>query len=145
MRAMGLLGAGVDLARVENATRAADTLALYDDDTKQVYVRGTGPLTVEQRVALAHELTHVLQDQHFDLNKLNRRARASNAGSSDAVEALVEGDAAHVQDLFLGGLSQAERDKYALRSLAAPKRRRTRTADVPAAVQRIVRRPVRLR
>jgi len=134
MRTMGLLGADVDLTRAENAIRAAGTLAYYDDDTKQVYVRGTGPLTVDQRVALAHELTHVLQDQVYDLNKLSRRARESDSGSLDAFEALVEGDATRVQDLYVAGLPPAERDDYARRALAAQPATQERTADVPAVV-----------
>jgi hypothetical protein len=135
MRAMGLLGTEVDLARAETLTRAADTLAYYDDDTEQVYVRGTGRLAVDQRVALAHELTHALQDQLFDLNKLGKRAQTSNAGSLDAFQALVEGDATRVQNLFLDGLTQAERDEYALRSLAAQQAGQARTANVPAVVR----------
>jgi hypothetical protein len=134
MRAMGLLGAEVDLARAETFTRAADALAHYDGDTEQVYVRGTGRLAVDQRVALAHELTHALQDQLFDLNELGKRARTSDAGSPDALEALVEGDATRVQDLFLEGLTQAERDEYALRALAAEPAGKARAANVPAVV-----------
>ena len=49
--------------------RAADDagiLAFYDDQAKEVVIRGT-TLDVSHRATLAHELTHVLQDQHFDL------------------------------------------------------------------------------
>lgn len=45
-----------------------------------------------QRVAIAHELTHALQDQHFDL----RRFEKPTKGNSDrdlATHALIEGDA----------------------------------------------------
>ncbi len=45
-----------------------------------------------QRVAIAHELTHALQDQHFDL----RRFEKPTQGNSDrdlAIHALIEGDA----------------------------------------------------
>ena len=46
-------------------------LAFYDPDAKEVVIRGgTKFLDVPHRVVLAHELTHVLQDQHFDLNRL---------------------------------------------------------------------------
>jgi hypothetical protein len=135
MRAMGLLGANVDLARAERSARAADTLAFYDDETKQIYVRGKGSLAVDQRVTVAHELTHALQDQVFDLNDLSKRAQTSNAGSYDALEALIEGDAARVQDRYLSGLSRTERADYALRSLAAQNAAGKRTTDVPAVVR----------
>ena len=39
-------------------------------------MRGT-TLDVEHRVTIAHELTHVLQDQHFDLPKLQKQAADS--------------------------------------------------------------------
>ncbi|MFQ3583042.1 MAG: hypothetical protein SNJ49_14205 [Chloracidobacterium sp.] len=45
-----------------------------------------------QRIAIAHELTHALQDQHFDL----RRFEKPTKGNSDrdlAIRALIEGDA----------------------------------------------------
>src|SRR6185295_12805418 len=70
-RAIGFIGAKVDLADAVNETQAADTIAFYDPDSKAVYVRGDGPFNVATRVTLAHELTHVLQDQHFDLTKLD--------------------------------------------------------------------------
>ena len=85
MRAAGLIGAEVNLADAVNTAQAADTIAFYDPDSKQIFVRGAGPFTVETRVTLAHELTHVLQDQHFDLPKLQKRAADSDTGSSDAL------------------------------------------------------------
>ena len=72
LRAAGLIGAQVNLAQAINTTQAADTIAYYDPDSKQIFVRGAGPFTVETRVTLAHELTHVLQDQYFNLPKLEK-------------------------------------------------------------------------
>jgi hypothetical protein len=133
LRAMGLLGPNIDLGRDTTAMQTADTLAFYDNKSKQIYVRGTGPLTVDQRVTLAHELTHALQDQLFGLQKLRNRAEKSNAGSVDALTALVEGDATRVQALYLAGLSPADRRDYAVRSLAAS-RAAARTNGIPAVV-----------
>ena len=73
-RAAGLIGGDVDLGQAVNDTQAADVIALYDPKSKKILVRGNGPFTVETRVTLAHELTHVLQDQHFDLQKLDKAA-----------------------------------------------------------------------
>ena len=47
-------------------------------------MRGDGPFTVETRVTLAHELTHVLQDQHFDLQKLDKAGQLTSM--SDVTE-----------------------------------------------------------
>src|SRR4051794_9739088 len=113
LRAGGLIGAKVNLSQAVNATQAADTLAFYDDETKQIYVRGNGAFTVETRVTLAHELTHVLQDQYFDLGKLSKAAQRSTSGSSDALTALVEGDATRVEQKYVAALPAAQQQKYA--------------------------------
>ena len=38
-------------------------------------MRGTDLTDVDVRITLVHELTHALQDQHFDLTKLDERWR----------------------------------------------------------------------
>ncbi len=135
LRSTGLLGPGVDLADAVSTTTAADTLALYDPGTKQIYVRGTGPLTIETRVTLAHELTHVLQDQNFDLTKLQKRALASKSGSSDALRALIEGDATRIQERYLAEQSPAAQRAYRELSARTGTEARRRTAHIPAVVE----------
>jgi hypothetical protein len=64
---------------------------LYEPSTKEFYLASWLPLS-EQKPVIAHELTHALQDQHFNL----RRFRSWPKGDSDAelaAHALVEGDA----------------------------------------------------
>jgi hypothetical protein len=133
LRAAGLVGAGVDVAAAANTTHAADTAAFYDFHTKQIYLR-TGSFTVETRVTLAHELTHVLQDQHFDLAKLQRRADASKTGSSDALTALIEGDANRIEGRYLAEQSLADRRAYDRLSTQSSGRAGARTKSVPAIV-----------
>ncbi len=135
LRAAGLFGADVDLADAVNTTQAADTIAFYDPDNEQIYVRGSGAFTVETRVTLAHELTHVLQDQHFDLPKLEKRADASASGSSDALRALVEGDAVRIEKLYLGTQSSADKRLYAGLSAHGSAEATQRTQHVPAVVE----------
>jgi hypothetical protein len=135
LRAAGLLGAHVDLAQAINTTQLAGTLAFYDQNTKQVYVRGTGPLDAQTRVTLAHELTHVLQDQDLDLGKLRRRAEDSTSGSADAFRALVEGDASRIEGEYLRGLSAADRNAYARQSLESSAEAGRNAKDVPAVVE----------
>ena len=57
--------------RARPSTRSSDggTLAFYDPVSERVRVRGT-EMTVGLEVTLVHELTHALQDQHFDLERL---------------------------------------------------------------------------
>ena len=47
-------------------------------------------------LTLAHELTHALQDQHFDLSEFNRSTREQH----NSIDGLVEGDANYVQYLY---------------------------------------------
>jgi hypothetical protein len=133
LRASGLIGAKVNLAQAVNASQAADTLAFYDGDAKQIYVRGNA-FTVETRVTLAHELTHVLQDQYFDLGKLSKSASTSESGSSDALTALVEGDATNVEQKYVAALPEAERRTYAALALKTASEAGIKTAALPAVV-----------
>lgn len=134
LRAAGLIGANVDLAGAVDTTHAAATLAFYDFNAKVVYVRGAGAFTVETRVTLAHELTHVLQDEHFDLPKLEKRADNSQSGSSDALSALIEGDATRIQDRYLSEQSPADKQAYDLLSARSADQAAQRTKHVPAVV-----------
>jgi hypothetical protein len=134
LRAAGLIGGNVDLAKAANDTQAADTIAFYDPDSKKVYVRGAGAFTIETRVTLAHELTHVLQDQYFDLPKLQKKAADSKTGSSDAFTALQEGDAVHVENKYVAAQSPTERKEYDRLSNATSDAANNRTKDVPAVV-----------
>ena len=81
-------------------------LAFYLPTKKKFFVRGTEVDTPNAKVTVAHELTHALQDQHFDLTKLEKEAAKTH--SSDALRSLVEGDAVRVQKLYLKTLPDAE-------------------------------------
>ena len=134
LRAAGLVGANVDLADAVNTTQASDTLAFYDFHAKQIFLRA-GTFTVETRVTLAHELTHVLQDQYFDLPKLRRQAEASKTGSSDAFTALSEGDATRIENQYLGEQSASDRREYDRLSTQDSSTATKRTKDVPEIIQ----------
>ena len=109
LRAIGLLPGDVDLLDAQRSLRQAGTLAFYDPDTKRATVRGKR-LGVMARVTLAHELTHALQDQHFDLGAM--RQAAERRHGSTAVRALIEGDAVRVQNLYVDALSTGQRREY---------------------------------
>lgn len=96
LRALGLVSGDVDLAKAFDAQSDTGSAAFYDELEKKAYVRGT-KLTPGVREVLAHELTHALQDQHFDLDRLTD-ADDEQASASDA---LVEGDADRVEYAWL--------------------------------------------
>jgi hypothetical protein len=85
-------------AQVDDAVR--NILGFYDHTTKQLVVVTDRPtMSVRDRVTYAHEFTHSLQDQHYDLRKLFERADG-NGDYEEAIRALVEGDATVSMGLY---------------------------------------------
>jgi hypothetical protein len=109
LRSAGLVDGDVDLVDALTSLQTTGALAYYDPKTKRATVRGK-QLTPSTKVTLAHELTHALQDQHFDLRAMQKTAERTH--SSSALTALVEGDAVRVQDLFTAQLPSAERAQF---------------------------------
>lgn len=96
LRALGLVESDIDLFEEQNQLSGDATLAFYDPDSKRVTVRGT-EVTPSVASTLAHELTHALQDQHFDLEAVREAAGDDRAL---VYRALVEGDATNVQQAY---------------------------------------------
>jgi hypothetical protein len=71
----------------------------YDTKTREFYLADWIELE-GQKPVMAHELTHALQDQHFDLRRFEKWPK----GDSDAemaVHALIEGDATLAMSLYM--------------------------------------------
>ena len=85
LRLLGLLPDGSDLRELAGTVFAEEIAGFYDDRTEEMtLVAGAGG----DEITLAHELTHALEDQHFDI--------APGSGLDDertARVALVEGTA----------------------------------------------------
>ncbi len=116
LRALGLIGSDVDLFKAVDDLNSEGTLAFYDDETKTVKVRGTtmtpaspSTLSPSLRSTLAHELTHTLQDQHFDLGRIDKL----QGSASDALRGLAEGDANRVQNAYEDSLGDADKKEIA--------------------------------
>ena len=107
-RSLGLLSGEVDLFEGVNDLMDTGTLAYYDPATERITVRGT-EMTIDLQVTLVHELTHALQDQHFDLGRLES---FESSGEAAAFRAVVEGDASLVETRYVEQLSVADRDAY---------------------------------
>jgi hypothetical protein len=112
-RSLGLIGGDVDLAAEQEEISDSGTLAYYSPSDRTVYVRGT-ELTASLRVTLAHELTHALQDQIFNLDF----SRTKSDGEAFALRALAEGDAIRVENAYNDSLSEAERTQISDQSAA---------------------------
>ena len=102
----GVLPEGTDLASLAASFMALSAGATYSPLDKQVLVIDK----FKDDSLLTHEFTHALQDQHFDLMKL-LVVRPFNFDRTEAVFALIEGDAMNVQRRLEQG------DAYAKKSL----------------------------
>lgn len=107
-RAFGLLQGEVNLLEQSNTLRQGGTLALYDPKSKHVFVRGTD-LDVAHKVTIVHELTHALQDQHFDLTRLSK---LPTDDERVAFRTVIEGDAVRIERQYVARLSESDRSAY---------------------------------
>ena len=110
LRAVGLIGADVDLFDAVGSLQTSGVLAYYDPKTKKITVKGTNLDDVATRVTVAHELTHALQDQHFDLQKLEQAAAADHG--STVLHTIAEGDAVRIENEYVKTLSEADQQAY---------------------------------
>lgn len=112
-RAFGLISGDVDLFEAFNDAHGSGTLAYYSFEDHAITVRGK-KLTLASHATLVHELTHALQDQHFNISdrseKLAKKAADGKPTTEgDALRAIVEGDAERVAQLYRASLSAKER------------------------------------
>jgi len=139
LRALGLASGDFDLLQANEDLADAGTAAFYDPDTKRVSVRGID-MTVEVRATLVHELTHALQDQHFDIGTARNDAFATS-GERSAFRALVEGDANRIEDEYISSLTEAEQSEYYDSNHASFQASQDKLTDVPDALQALMAAP----
>lgn len=134
LAAFGLVAPDLDLLSQTNDVSGEGVLAYYDIDKEEIVVRGKR-LDVETRVTLAHELTHALQDQRFDLDRLTERAERGSSGAAFALDALTEGDAINIEDRYISKLSDADYEEYDRAQSEGYDTFEQDTADVPEIIQ----------
>jgi hypothetical protein len=86
----GLLPPGFQLEKFELDLLAEQATAFYDPKLKKIFLSDWAPLDL-QKPAIAHELTHALQDQHTSLDAFMENKSLSQDESS-ARSAVVEGE-----------------------------------------------------
>ena len=109
LKGLGLFPRDASLAALYVELLGSQVAGFYSPDDKQLYVVSkTGTIGPVERVTFAHEYTHALQDQTFNLKALD----ISQIGQGDrglARLSLVEGDAVTVQTIWTQqNLSPAE-------------------------------------
>lgn len=94
LTAFGLIRPDVDLYDLLLDVQTEQIAGYFDTKTKKLVVGGepTNPSPLD-RVLLAHEYTHALTDQHFDLSRYDDLIEQRKDDEALAYLALVEGDA----------------------------------------------------
>lgn len=95
LEVLGAMEQGFDLRQLQLRLLEEQTLAVYDFNEKAMLLvadAAGGDLGSDTRLVIAHESTHALQDQAFNLKRI-LPADAPNSDAAMAARALVEGDA----------------------------------------------------
>jgi len=88
--ALFLVGEDQNSITVQNQNSGSDVLGYYSPSEQAIVIISDNPSTLQlNEVTLAHELTHALQDQHFNLSRYDARTRDQVNGQNG----LIEGDA----------------------------------------------------
>ncbi|MCP3854709.1 MAG: hypothetical protein GY745_04560 [Actinomycetia bacterium] len=101
-RALGLGSGAADLGTEQDTLLTGGVAAYYDTQEDRVVIPA-GELTLGQQATIVHELTHALQDQHFDIGRSFKTAERDAAFT-----AVIEGDATRIENLWIEALPPAE-------------------------------------
>lgn len=108
LRALGLVQGDVDLFTASNDLSGDGVVGFYSYEDKRIRMRGE-ELTPSRKSTLVHELTHALQDQHFDLGAtFDAYDEAEDDVGSTAFDAIVEGDGRRIETAYVETLSADE-------------------------------------
>jgi len=103
LKRLGLLPDDADLLQLLVDLYGSGVAAFYRPDTKRFYIiERDQPFGPGDRIIVAHEYTHALQDQHFDLDG----TRVKDLSEGDAALAqlgAIEGDATLTMQLWMLG------------------------------------------
>ena len=99
LKKFGLVPQDFDLAKNTVDLLTEQAAAFYDYDKKKLFITES-TATDSQEPVLAHELSHALADQNFNLAKFIRQGRQSDDGSTARL-AVMEGQATWMMSEFL--------------------------------------------
>jgi hypothetical protein len=99
LKKFGLAPPDFDLAKSTVDLLTEQAAAFYDYDKKKLFITESTPSDTQEPV-LAHELSHALADQSFNLAKYIRQGRKSDDGATARL-AVMEGQATWLMSEFL--------------------------------------------
>ncbi len=101
-KALGLIPADASLRDLYVKLQGSQVIGYYDPTAKQLFiVSHDGGLGPTERLTCAHEFTHELQDEHFNLDGLGLKGLHDDSDRALAILSLVEGDAVGVQAAWM--------------------------------------------
>jgi hypothetical protein len=106
--ALGLIPPDTDLAEAERSLLSISAVGFYSTKTKELVVRGKS-LSPYVREIIAHELTHALDDQWFDLNRPQLDTADDETGFGFL--GLQEGNAVRVENAYVASLTLEEQQQ----------------------------------
>ena len=105
LTALGLLDPDVDLVSELRSLLGGGVVGFYDPEANELVVRGTST-SPYVRETIAHELTHALDDQYFELDRPD--VRDADDESDFGFTALAEGDAVRIQNRYRDSMTAAD-------------------------------------
>lgn len=98
--ALFIIGEERDAQQALQATSGAAVAGFYDPQDDEIkIITPTPSQPVIDNSTLIHELTHALQDQQFNISRV--KYHASTQDGQLAVDGLIEGEAAYIQQLYV--------------------------------------------
>lgn len=134
LQALGFVDAVTQIEEGQRALLEAGVLGFYDPETDELVVRG-GELSPMTRQTIAHELTHALDDQWFDLD--NPKYEETDDEVGFGLTALAEGNAKRIDEAYADELSDADRETLEREQQAIP----PVPASVPLVLLSLIRAP----
>ena len=114
LRALGVVPPAQDLVEVARTLAVEGVLGLYDPVSDELMVRGAD-LTPFTSATVAHELTHALDDQWYELDRPELDA---DHEASFGFQAIVEGTAQWVENAYRDSLPAEERARIMIEEAA---------------------------
>jgi hypothetical protein len=130
LKKFGLIPQDFDLAKSEVDLLTEQAAAFYDYDRKKLFITDTTE-SESQAPVLAHELSHALADQNYNLGRFVKQGRKSDDGSTARL-AVMEGQATWLMSEYLARQTgQSLKDSATLAAMMANLAAGDTTSDKP--------------
>lgn len=100
LKALGLIPADLDYIATLKKLKSEEVVGFYDPRSKELVVRGGTEIGPRERVTMAHELTHALQDQWFTLDRAEQY-KDTKTEVPFTFKNIAEGDANRIAHLYV--------------------------------------------